>query len=439
MLDNKKDYRGVKVSFKNKFLIVGGTFCLCFISIMCIVYFNVEPVIKINGNKNIVLNLNDTYQEKGSHASILGKSVSDDIEIIGNVDTGKVGTYELRYYISNKFIKKDNFVTRVVNVVDNINPEIKLTGEKVSIYVGDVYSEPGYSAIDNYDGDITKNVVVSDNINNTKVGTYEVIYTVVDSSNNRIEVKREVDVKERPVVKPVVTATTDSSFTNKSFSGNGVPVLMYHYFYDESMGEIGNDNNWMEISAFEQQLKYLDDNDYYFPTWSELADFVDGKISLPKKSIVITIDDGDASFFNKAIPVINKYDVKVTSFLITSLTSDSHISQYKSEKVNFQSHTHDMHKGGCSGGHGGLFRCIDYNKGVEDLNKSIQIIGSNDAIAYPFGDVTDNVLNITKTVEFKLGFTTKYGMVYKGMDKLQLPRVRMSKGISLNGFINSIT
>ena len=414
--------------FRKKFLIAMATFVICLTSSVSILYFNIKPIIKINGDKNIILNLNEVYEEKGSQAFILGKDVSDDIELIGDVDTEKVGTYEIKYYISNKFIKNDNFVTRVVNVIDSINPEIKLTGEKVSIYVGENYSEPGYSASDNYDGDITESVEIANNVDNTKVGNYEVVYSVVDSSGNKAEIKRDVEVKEKPVVK-----------SSSSSSGNGIPVLMYHFFYDESKGETGADSNWMEISSFEQQLKYLDENDYYFPTWDEVADFVDGKISLPKKSIVITVDDGHSSFFDLAVPVINKYDVKVTSFIVTSWTSTNTMDKYRGSKINFQTHTHDMHKGGCTGGHGGLFRCIDYDKGVDDLSKSVQILGTSDAIAYPFGDVTDNVINVTKNVGIKLGFTTKYGKVYKGMDKLQLPRVRMSQGISLTGFINSIS
>ena len=353
---------------------------------------------------------------------VLFPALSLTVSVSGSVDTSKIGSYNIKYYISPFFLKKDNYVIRTINVIDDIFPEIELLGEKVNIYIGESYNEPGYKANDNYDGDITENVVVLNNIDNQKAGNYYVTYSIVDSSNNKTEVKREVVVKEKPVIK-------------SSSSGYGIPVLMYHFFYDESKGETGKDSNWMEISDFEEQLKYLDENDYYFPTWSELVDFVDGKISLPRKSIIITIDDGDPSFFSKAIPVINKYDVKVTSFIITDRTPESYFSQYKSDKINFQSHTHDMHRGGCSGGHGGLFRCIDYDKGVDDLNTSIQIIGSSDAIAYPFGDCNDNVLSVTKNVGFKLGFTTKYGKVYKGMDRLQLPRVRMSKGISLKGFI----
>ena len=40
----------------------------------------------------------------------------------------------------------------------------------------------------------------------------------------------------------------------------GIPVLMYHFFYDSSAGQTGADNNCLEISKFEEQLKYLKEN-----------------------------------------------------------------------------------------------------------------------------------------------------------------------------------
>lgn len=412
-----------------KFLIVFLTFIFCFGGVLCYLYFNVKPEISLKGDKELVLNLGEEYKETGFKSTILDKDVSGDVEVVGNVDVNKVGTYEIKYSISSNLLKNDNYVVRKINVIDSVSPEIKLVGENISFYVGENYKEPGYNASDNYDGDITSNVKVTNNIDNKKAGTYEVIYTVIDSSNNSFEVKRKVEVKTKPDVT-----------TNKgSYSGYGIPVLMYHYFYDKSKGETGKDNNWMEISSFEEQLKYLDENDWYFPTWGELYDFVTGKIILPKKSIVITADDGHESFFEYAVPVINKYDVKVTSFVITGRTNSGVLNNYRNDNINFQSHTNDMHKGGCSGGHGGLFRCIDYNKGLNDLKQSINVVGSSDALAYPYGDVTDNVLKITKDAGFKLAFTTKYGKVYKGMNPIQLPRVRMSKGVSLKGFISAIS
>lgn len=414
-----------------RILIVLLILIICTAGSLTVIHFKVKPELTLKGNKEVVLELNSEYKEEGYKASILGKDFTNKVKETNELDVTKVGTYEIKYKISHKYLKKNNEATRIIKVVDKTQPEIKLTGENVSIYVGDNYTEPGYNASDNYDGDITEKVVVNNSVDNTKAGSYEIIYSVTDSSNNNAEAKRTVEVKEKPIIK--LTPTT-------KYSGYGIPVLMYHFFFDASKGQTGNDSNWMEISAFEEQLKYLVENEYYFPTWQEVADYVDGKIGLPKKSIVITIDDGDASFFELAVPVINKYNVKVTSFIVTSWTHAGIINTYRNDKINFQTHTHDMHKGGCSGGgHGGLFRCIDYNKGLNDLNTSINIIGSSDAIAYPFGDVTENALKITADAGIKLGFTTKYGKVYSGMNKLQLPRIRVNRGISLNGFINTVS
>ena len=56
--------------------------------------------------------------------------------------------------------------------------------------------------------------------------------------------------------------------TGKKLSEDGLPVLMYHFFYDKSK-DSGKDGNWIEISNFEEQMKYLAENDFYFPTSME--------------------------------------------------------------------------------------------------------------------------------------------------------------------------
>ncbi len=62
-------------------------------------------------------------------------------------------------------------------------------------------------------------------------------------------------------------------------------------------------------------MKYLSENNYYFPTWDEVASFIDGKQVLPEKSVVITIDDGQSSVFEYAYPILEKYNVKATAIM----------------------------------------------------------------------------------------------------------------------------
>lgn len=215
-----------------------------------------------------------------------------------------------------------------------------------------------------------------------------------------------------------------------------LPVLMYHFFYDENAGETGKDANFMEIHDFEDQIKYLADNNYYVPTWKEVEDFVNGKIGLPEKSIILTVDDGDESFFRLAVPVLKKYNFYATSFLITSWY-EGQIDNYKSPEVDFQTHSHNMHKPGSDGK--GTFLTLSREDAKKDLLKTRSIIGDNCVVfCYPFGHYNDKAKQTLKDCNYKLAFTTKYGRVSPGMDCYELPRIRMSKGDSLDAFISKI-
>ncbi len=393
---------------KNKITIV--TIILLIISLSIVYNLLRKPSITLNGSELITINYNSKYKEKGAKAKLGKKDITKKIKIDGQVDTSKIGEYKIKYTVNNHHQKK--VVTRTIKVVDKNKPTITLKGgQEISIKLNSKYNDPGYEAFDEYDGDISNKVVTDGLVDTKKEGTYTINYKVKDSSNNEFKITRKINVKKN--------------------IDNKIPVLMYHYFYDKTLTD-GKNNNYMEIHDFEEQMKYLKENDFYFPTYQELLDFVNEKITLPDKSVIITIDDGQSSFFELAVPIINKYKVKVTSFIIGK--NGNKFKNYLSNNITYQSHTYNMHRGGCTGGHGGIFQCINYSEGLDDLKKSIEQLGSSDALAYPYGDINDNTKKITKDAGFKVAFTTKYGYVKPGMDPLELPRVRMSKGVTLKAF-----
>lgn len=213
---------------------------------------------------------------------------------------------------------------------------------------------------------------------------------------------------------------------------------MYHYFYDEQQGQTGKNANYMEIHNFEEQLKYLSENNYYFPTWDEIENYVAGKSCLPEHSVVITVDDGDQSFYDLAIPVIEKYNVKVTSFVITSHIEDAnYLKNYASNKVIFQSHSHDMHKAGSDGN--GRFLTISEKDALDDLSTSKSFIGNSNVFCYPYGDYNDKCIEILKKSEFTLAFTTEYSRIRPGDNPYKLGRIRMSKEDSLESFKKKVS
>ena len=217
--------------------------------------------------------------------------------------------------------------------------------------------------------------------------------------------------------------------SGKTLGEEGLPVLMYHFFYDKSK-DSGKDGNWIEISNFEEQMKYLAENDFYFPTWEQVENYIDGKQELPEKSIVITVDDGDPSFFELAVPIIQKYKIPTTSFVITYWYGNR--ANDKQEYVSYQSHSYDMHKAGSNGK--GVMLSWDYDKIKDDILLSRDVLGGADIFCYPFGQYNDLDIKVLKENGYKLAFTTKGGRVKKGSSKYELTRVRISGNTGISEF-----
>ncbi len=308
---------------------------------------------------------------------------------------------------------------------ENNSYEISLNGdETIYLYKNEKYVEPGYTAKDSKGKDITDKVKVENKVNIAKAGEYKLNYFI---DNNEIAQTRKVIVKEPTLLKKGEKAT------------GSVPVLMYHYFYSKKAGEKGKNNNWMEISKFEEQLKYLKKNKYYFPTWEELEKYVNNEIDLPNKSVIITMDDGQKSLYEYAIPLLDKYKIPATAFIITKKFDTKKLEKYNESTIDFESHTDNMHRSGGNIGHGGIFTALSIKDSVEDLKTSIQKLGgNNNALAYPYGDYTVTTQKAVKQAGFKVAFTTVYGKVRPGMNQYALPRVRMTADMTLNQFSGSL-
>jgi peptidoglycan/xylan/chitin deacetylase (PgdA/CDA1 family) len=93
----------------------------------------------------------------------------------------------------------------------------------------------------------------------------------------------------------------------------GVRVLMYHKF---STSE--TDFLTVTTTQFEEQLNYLQTNDYQFITMQQLLDFYTKNKPLPRRSVLLTFDDAYVSQLELAYPVLKKYSAKATVFVPTA-------------------------------------------------------------------------------------------------------------------------
>ncbi len=124
--------------------------------------------------------------------------------------------YTTTGYVSNNGTEEEKTTTTVAK--DVVAPTISLIGEtEVLVNVGDNFNDPGCSATDNVDGDITSKITKSGEVDVKKAGTYVITYKVSDKAGNKSEVKRTVKVI------PVAT-TTKVNTTVKTTTKNNAPV-----------------------------------------------------------------------------------------------------------------------------------------------------------------------------------------------------------------------
>ena len=297
---------------------------------------------------------------------------------------------------------------------------IGLNGSKDTyVLKGEEYLEAGAHAAEPTDGLLNDKIKTSGKVDTSKPGTYKVTYRVSDSSGHTAETVRTVHVVE----------------SMETMQG-GVPILMYHYVYDPANPPADLNGNFIASTAFEQQLSYLKENDFYFPSYPEVKAFIEGKHSLPAKSVVLTFDDGEMGFLNVGVPLLEKYQVPATSFVIASdADAAQKVIDHRSPYVAFESHSFGMHKPGGNVGHGGIISAMSRDEIAADLKHAQEIVGGTQAFAYPFGDVTDDGRAAVRDAGILCAFTTQNSWAHVGGDVTALPRVRISGEYSLDSFI----
>src|SRR5690606_15026423 len=84
----------------------------------------------------------------------------------------------------------------------------------------------------------------------------------------------------------------------------GIPVLMYH---DLTKVKQSDNVSVLEVKNFEEQMAYLKKNNWTAITPRQLELWVQGKLKLPEKSVLITFDDGYESTIELGYPILKRH------------------------------------------------------------------------------------------------------------------------------------
>ncbi|MBI5198900.1 MAG: polysaccharide deacetylase family protein [Nitrospirae bacterium] len=100
----------------------------------------------------------------------------------------------------------------------------------------------------------------------------------------------------------------------------GIPVFTFHS---------------IRPKTFEEQLEFLKKNNYITVSVDQFYNYLSGKVTLPERAILLTIDDGRKSVWKYGFPLLRKYGFCATVFIIPGHTKEV------SSEFGFQSEEND--------------------------------------------------------------------------------------------------
>ena len=166
------------------------------------------PELRLNGDATITMAVGTEFVDPGYTATDdYDGDVTSKVVVSGSVDNSKAGTYELTYTASDTagnttskkrtiiFEKLGNLEISLGSIVDGVTPQISLKGSNPYCMVkGGTYIEPGATATDNVDGNITDKIAVTNKVTGNLMGAFRIVYKVEDSSGNEAIAYRAVIV-----------------------------------------------------------------------------------------------------------------------------------------------------------------------------------------------------------------------------------------------------
>ncbi len=206
-----------------------------------------------------------------------------------------------------------------------------------------------------------------------------------------------------------------------------IPILMYHYVeYVQDSKDIIRKRLDINPALFDTQLKAFKSAGYETYFVKDMPSILSGKLVPAPHRLALTFDDGYEDFYKVAFPILKKYNMKSTFYIVNDFVgrkgfvTESEIKELiDSGLVEIGAHTLDhiylkqapksvIEK-----------QIIDSKKGLEDkFNIKVE------TFAYPYGAYNDEAVSVVKDTEFTAAVSTNTGQTQSTKNLFTLNRIR---------------
>lgn len=204
----------------------------------------------------------------------------------------------------------------------------------------------------------------------------------------------------------------------------------------------------MSVDSFDRQIAYLKDAGYRFVTSDHASSFISENLDLPKKSVLVTFDDGCESVLKHAQPILKKHGACATVFVTTDPESyvfklndgkdprmtDEQLRSLDPDTISIQSHaiSHNPLRG---------MTAEQLRHELQDSRTQLEAITNRQVIylAIPGNWFDNKVMQIAKQAGYKAVWYSNPGITKKGANPFGLPRLNVEGNLDMPQFIKSIT
>lgn len=198
------------------------------------------------------------------------------------------------------------------------------------------------------------------------------------------------------------------------------PILAYHRVVPAG----GSETPTLTPESFRRQVEILATR-WHPISLSALAGWLEGKQHLPPRAVAITFDDGTEDTFTHAFPVLGRFQVPATVFLIVG--SIGHPGYLSWEQI------HQMRREGFSFGSHGLTHdylpSLPLERARRSLADSLRVLHENRVVAefasYPAGGFTPEIAAAAREAGYRAACTTNRGLHRFPADRWALRRITM--------------
>jgi peptidoglycan/xylan/chitin deacetylase (PgdA/CDA1 family) len=216
-----------------------------------------------------------------------------------------------------------------------------------------------------------------------------------------------------------------------------VPVLMYHYVDAEPPpAGLYADGLTVRTPDFTQEVEYLADHGYHTVTLADAYLAMGGLRELPEKPVALTFDDGGLDNYVVAFPILMKYHLTATFFVITSAVgragqmSWAQLREMAAAGMSIQSHT-VSHPDLPSASDSRLrSECVDSREAIQQA-----LGGPVYALAYPAGSYDERVIEAAKAAGYVMGISTSKGRGLSPTAPFEITRRRIQAFLPLANFV----